>query len=82
MSTATGIIVGVVLLGGVGAAIYFGSRSKPPITQVAQAPSAAVAGINALGTLAAKGFDSWLKYKATENASSKSKSTDNEGVEV
>jgi|WetSurMetagenome_2_1015567.scaffolds.fasta_scaffold25843_7 hypothetical protein len=66
MSTATGIIVAVVLVGGVGVAIYFGSRSKPPISQSIQAPSVAVAGINALGTLAAKGFDSYLKYKASE----------------
>jgi hypothetical protein len=76
MSTATGIIVGLVLVGGVGAAIYFGSRSRPPITQVVQAPSAAVAGINALGTLAAKGFDSYLRYKAAEGQVSKSEGED------
>ena len=72
MSATTGIIVAVVLVGGVGMAVYFGSRSKPPISQVMQAPSAAVAGIQALGTLAAKGFDSYLKYKAAETQVSKS----------
>jgi len=72
MSTATGIIVGLVLVGGVGAAIYFGSRSRPPITQVVQQPSPAVAGIAALGTLAARGFDSYLKYKAAEKQAEKS----------
>jgi hypothetical protein len=76
MNTATGIIVGVLLVGGVGAAIYFGSRSKPPITQVVQAPSAAVAGINALGTLAARGFDSYLKYRAAEAQVSKTEGED------
>jgi len=69
MGSGTGIIVAVLLVGGAGIAIYLGSRSKPPITQVVQAPSAAVAGINALGTLAAKGFDSYLKYKAAEKQS-------------
>lgn len=72
MNATTGIIIAVVLVGGVGAAIYFGSRSKPPITMVAQAPSPAVAGINALGTLAAKGFDSYLKYRAAEDSIKKS----------
>jgi hypothetical protein len=74
MNATTGIIVAVVLVGGAGMAIYFGSRSKPPITQVMQQPSAAVAGINALGALAAKGFDSYLKYRASEKQVSKTES--------
>jgi len=77
MSTTTGIIVAVVLVGGVGMAVYFGSRSRPPITQNVAQPSAAVAGINALGTLAAKGFDSYLRYKAAEKQVEKS-----EGMEA
>jgi hypothetical protein len=70
MNTTTGVIVAVVLLGGAGVAYVLASRSKPPITQVVQAPSPAVAGINALGALAAKGWDSYLKYKAAETQAS------------
>ncbi len=70
MSTTTGIIVAVVLIGGAGVAFLVASRSKPPITQVVQAPTPAVAGIQALGTLAFKGWDSYLKYKAAEKQSS------------
>ncbi len=81
MSTGTGIIVGLVLVGGVGAAIYFGSRSRPPITQVVQAPSAAVAGVNALATLAVGGFDSYLKYKAA-TAQVKKSDTDADALEA
>jgi len=53
-------ILGVGLCGG----IYYVTRAaKPATTIVAQAPTPAVAGIQALSTLAAGGFDAWLKYK-------------------
>lgn len=68
MSAGVGLVVALLVVGGCAGAYVLASKTKPPITQVVQAPSAAVAGINALGTLAAKGFDSYLAYRAKQNS--------------
>lgn len=64
MDTAVAVIVGVLILGVGGAAIYgFSKSTKPPITMVQQAPSPAVAGIQALAMLTSKGIDAYISKK-------------------
>jgi hypothetical protein len=62
------ICLGVIIVGG--GAVYLVSRSvRPPVTAVVQAPSAAVAGINAIAALGAKGFDAYIASKAAKSES-------------
>lgn len=63
MSAGVGLAVVVVLAGGAALVFYAARTSRAPITAVVQAPSPAVAGINALGVLAGKGLDAWIASK-------------------
>lgn len=68
MSAGTGLIVALLVVGGAAGAYFLARKTKAPITNVVQAPSAAVAGINALGTLAAKGIDAWIASKVNSES--------------
>jgi hypothetical protein len=68
MSAGTGLLVVVLLAGGAGLVFYLSKSTKPPITAVVQAPSPAVAGINALGLLAGKGLDAWIASRVNKSS--------------
>jgi hypothetical protein len=56
------ICIGIVAVGGL---VVYGVSSKirPPITQVVQAPSAASAGVTAIGNMLSHGIDAWIAAK-------------------
>jgi hypothetical protein len=61
MTTAL-VCVGILAVGGV--AVYAVAKAqKAPVTALVQAPSPAVAGIQALGQLASKGIDAYISAK-------------------
>lgn len=60
-------LVAVILVGGGIAIAYLAKATKPPSSLVAQAPTPAVAGIQALGMLAGKGIDAWIASKANKD---------------
>jgi hypothetical protein len=60
------VCIGILVLGAGG--VYLVSRQmRPPVTAVVQAPSAAVAGMNALAQLASHGIDAWIANKASKS---------------
>jgi hypothetical protein len=66
MNAGAVALVGVLVVGAGIAVYYVAKKSKAPATLVAQAPTPAVAGIQALGLLAGKGIDYLIAKKASE----------------
>jgi uncharacterized protein (UPF0333 family) len=66
MTTAL-VCIGVLAVGGI--AVYAIAKStKAPVTALIQAPSPAVAGIQALGQLASKGIDAYIQAKLSKDS--------------
>jgi len=67
MNAGTVAIIGVAAIGVGLAVFYVAKKTKSPASFAVQAPSPAVAGINALGQLASKGIDAWIASKANKS---------------
>lgn len=65
--TTTAIVcIGILVLGAGG--VYIVSKQmRPPVTAVVQAPSVAVAGVNALAQLSSHAIDAWIASKASKS---------------